>query len=210
MFAGRKLALTLAFTVLVALAFGISCRGFFTPPNLLTVAIQPASPQIDVGQSLTLQAFGTFDNNEHHQITSGVSWSSDSANVTIDPNTGVATGNTLGTATITAASEGISGTATATVIVGAINSLTIQPTNTWGLSTTGGSKAFTVIANGTQDVTTGATFTPSDTTDFSCTNAGVSPETCTATSGVPAGSYTITVTYPGTTIAPVITITVSP
>jgi hypothetical protein len=131
MLTGRKLALTLAFTVLVALAFGVSCTGFFPKPSLLSVAIQPASPQIVLGQTSTLQAWGTYDNNQHTQITSGVAWSSDSANVAIDQNSGVATGNSLGTATITATAQGISGTATATVIVGTINSLAVNP-NTWG------------------------------------------------------------------------------
>jgi hypothetical protein len=209
MFTGRRLALTLAFTVLVVVAFGVGCTGFFPKPSLLSVAIQPASPQIVLGQTSTLQAWGTYDNNQHTQITSGVAWSSDSASVTIDQNSGVATGNSLGTATITATAQGISGTATATVIVGTINSLAVNP-NTWGLTTTGGTKTFVVMANGTEDVTTGATFTPSDTTDFSCSNSGASPETCTANSGVVANTYTITVTYPGTSLAPVITVTVSP
>ena len=42
MLTGRKMALTLAFTVLVALAFGAGCRGFFPKEHCL-VCCDPAS-----------------------------------------------------------------------------------------------------------------------------------------------------------------------
>src|ERR1035438_839218 len=45
MFTGRKLALTIAFTVLVALAFGVGCRNFFQPNTLTAVSIQPQNTQ---------------------------------------------------------------------------------------------------------------------------------------------------------------------
>jgi hypothetical protein len=207
MLTGRKLALTLAFTVLVALAFGISCRGFFPKPVLQTVVIQPPSPQIVLNKTLALQAWGTYDDGTRSQITSGVSWLSDSGNVVIDPSSGVATGQALGTAGITASAQGLSGTATATVYI-VITSLTVTP-NTWTFVGTKGSQTtFTVTANGNQDVTSGATFTPSDTTDFSCVN-GTSPVTCTASNPTPAGNYTITVTYPGSSITATVKVTVS-
>ena len=74
MLTGRKLALTLAFTVLVALAFGVSCTGFFPKNSLTAISIQPPSPQIEVGSanSQTLQAWGTYQDNSRSQITSGV------------------------------------------------------------------------------------------------------------------------------------------
>src|SRR5208283_4971902 len=58
MLIGRKLALTLAFTVLVAVAFGVSCRGFFVKPTLASITIQPATPSVELGQTATLQAYG--------------------------------------------------------------------------------------------------------------------------------------------------------
>ncbi len=51
MLTGRKLALTLAFTVLVVVAFGMSCNGFFTDPTLSSIAIQPPTPQIEIGSA---------------------------------------------------------------------------------------------------------------------------------------------------------------
>jgi hypothetical protein len=206
MLTGRKLALTLAFTVLVALATGVSCKGFFPNPTLTTVTIQPTSPQIQEGKTLTLQAWGTYDDGSRSQITSGVSWSSDSVNVTFaDPASAVATGSSLGTATISASAQGVPGTATATVYL-VVTSLTVSP-NVWHIPVgTTQTNSFTVLANSNIDVTSGAIFTPSNTTSFSCPS-NTDPVVCTGTN-VPQGTYTITVTYPGTTLAPVITVDV--
>ncbi len=44
MLTGRKLSLTLAFGVLVIVAIGASCKGFFPDNTLSTVAIQPPTP----------------------------------------------------------------------------------------------------------------------------------------------------------------------
>jgi hypothetical protein len=207
MLTGRKLALTLAFAVLVVVAFGVSCRGFFPKPVLQSIAIQPPSPQILLTKTLNLQAWGTYDDGTRSQITTGVSWTSDAPSVTIDPITGVATGAGLGTAGITAAAQGLSGTASATVYL-VITSLTVNPT-TWGFKGTSGSTAqFTATANGNVDVTSTATFTPSDTTDFNCPG-GTSPVICTANTPTPAGNYTITVSYPGSTLTAIVKVTVN-
>jgi len=206
MFTGRKLPLTLAFGLLVIVAIGASCKGFFPNPVLTTVAIQPTSPQIQEGKTLTLQAWGTYDDGSRSQITSGVTWSSDSANVTFaDPTSGIAMGSSLGTAGITASAQGVPGTATATVYL-VVTSLTVSP-NVWHIPVgTTQTDSFTVLANSNIDVTSGATFTPSNTTAFSCPS-NTDPVVCTGTN-VPTGTYTIKVTYPGTTLAPVITVDV--
>ena len=128
MLAGRKLALTLAFTVLIALAFGVSCTGFFPPNSLTAITIQPPSPQIEVGTPQTLQAWGTYANNTGtSQINNGVVWtSSDNTVVMINETTGVATGvGSGGSATITASAQGLSGTASATVYLGTLTSFEV-------------------------------------------------------------------------------------
>ncbi|HWY20281.1 MAG TPA: hypothetical protein VNX26_03620 [Candidatus Acidoferrum sp.] len=219
MLTGRKLALTLAFTVLVALAFGVSCTGFFPKNTLSAISIQPPSPQIQVGaaNAQTLQAWGTFSDNSRSQITSGVQWtSSDSTVLQIGPTTGVATGEgTGGTATVTAAAQGLSTTATATVFLGNITGFQVCM-GTFGATTTcsNGSSRLTwnvnaqnsVIqtfvaqgtANGTTlDFTTASTWTVSSAagSSITCTNSGASPETCTVAQLTTAGTYTITVVY---------------
>jgi len=208
MLTGRKLALTLAFAVLIALAFGISCRGFFQPNSLVSIAVQPPSPNVMLGQTTTLQAWGTYQDNTRSQITSGVDWSSDTpAVLTINETSGVAMGVSLGTASITAAAQGLTGTASATVFI-TVTSLTVAP-NTWSFpGAAGGTNpvGFVVTANGNTDVTTSAIFTSSNTADINCVN-GTDPVFCTAIANTPVGPYTITVSYPQTTITAIITVT---
>jgi hypothetical protein len=208
MFTAPKLALTFAFAILVALAFGAGCQGFFPPNSLLSIAIQPPTPNVVLGQTSTLQAWGTYQNNSGQTlIKSGVAWSSDAPNVlSIDPNTGIATGQSLGTATVTASAQGISATASATVYI-IVTSLTVTP-NTWtftGLAGGTNPVGFVVTSNGGTDVTTGAIFS-ANTTFITCVN-GTDPVFCTASSGTTPGSYTITVTYPQTSAFTTIKVT---
>src|SRR2546423_15371834 len=173
MFTGRKLPITLAFGALIGLAFGASCNGFFQDATLTSITIQPPSPQVQVDHSMTLQAWGTDSDNKRSQIKSGVVWtSSDNKVVLIDTNTGVITGKgTGGTATITAAAQGLSATATATSFLGNVSDLTLCtgtfntgtcPAATWSISgQTGGSQDYYAKAdsNGTTvDVTNVATW----------------------------------------------------
>src|ERR1035441_3775151 len=208
MFTGRKLALTLAFTVLIALAAGVSCKNFFQPNSLESIAVQPPSPDILLTQTTNLQAYGTYQDNTRSLISSGVAWSSsDPTVVTIDQNSGLATGVGVGTATITASSQGLSGTASATVFIN-ITSLTVKPTNwTFNHLNSVTSPGFVVTANGTTDVTSSAIFTPSTTT-ITCAS-GTDPVFGTSDGTTPVGSYTITVSYTGSTITAIITVTAS-
>jgi hypothetical protein len=217
----RKLALTLAFTVLITLAFGISCQGFFPKNTLTALSIQPPSPAIEVGANFaqTLQAWATYQDNSRAQITTGVNWSSsDSTVLQIGTTTGLATGvGTGGSATVTAAAQGLSATATATVFLGNITGYQVCE-GTFGATTTcsNGSSALvwnaiastgtpnqSFIAQGTangslDDFTAASTWTvvtQPATGTISCTNSGVSPETCSVTQGATPGTYSITVTY---------------
>jgi len=214
MFSGRKLPLTLAFGVLLVLAFGASCNGFFTDPTLNSITIQPPSPQVEVGQSTTLQAWGSYSDNSRKQIKSGVVWtSSDSSVVEIDASTGEITGEgDGGTATITAAAQGLSATATATAFLGNVSGLQVCsgvydtgtcPAATWSVSgQTGGSQNYYSKAdsNGTKvDVTTVATWdvSPQPTSGGVTCDGTASPAVCTVDpQTAPTGTYVITVTYP--------------
>jgi hypothetical protein len=219
MLTGRKLALSLAFTVLVAVAFGMSCNGFFPPNSLTAISIQPPSPQIEVGaaNAQTLQAWGTYEDNSRSQITSGVEWtSSDDTVISIGLTTGLATGeNVGGQATITAAAQGLSATASATAYLGSVSDLQLC-TGTYNTGLCPAGTVFISATNGgTQDyyakatydgapvdVTTVATWTVTPTAtsgSVTCDNSA-SPAVCTVEpQTAPTGNYTITVTYPGTT-----------
>jgi hypothetical protein len=219
-FAGKRLLFAVTFGVLLVAAFGVGCKGFFQDATLSSIAIQPPSPQVQVDHSMTLQAWGTDSNNHRSQIKSGVVWtSSDNKIVLIDPSTGQITGKSPGgTATITAAAQGLSATATATAFLGTVSGLTICtgsfnpggacPAATWSISgQTGGNQNYYAKgdANGTPvDVTTVATWnvTPTATTGGVTCDATNSPAVCTVlpqTTPAAGTIYVITVTYPNIT-----------
>ena len=205
MLVGRKLGLTLAFAVLVALAFSVSCTGFFPKNSLTAITIQPPTPQIEVGTAQNLQAWGTYANNTGtSQITSGVVWtSSDNTVLTINATTGVATGvGTGGSATITASAQGLSGTASANVYLGSITSFTLC-TPTFGVQPLPWQPAGLeckrrrycdpnlhragYLRRHNYDFTTASTWTvvsqPTNGITITCSNSGVSPETCQVNQG---------------------------
>jgi hypothetical protein len=199
MLTGRKLALTLAFTVLVALATGVSCKGFFPDPVLQSIAINPTAPQVNVGKTQNLQVYGTYDDGTRKQVTSDVSWSSDPTSVATVTGTGSATltGVTPGSATISASAQALNASATATVI-GNVSQITVAPSS--GSIAVGGSgQSFTFSATpGPPDFITadngGAlVITPSDA--FLTCVVSVDAEVCSASQGA-ASSYTIVMTYP--------------
>ncbi len=210
MLTGRRLPLTLAFVVVVALAVGVSCHGFFVNPTLTSIAISPTAPQVQVGKTLTLQAFGTYDDGSRKQVTSGVSWSSGTPSVaTIDPNTGVLTGVEPGSSTITASAQALSGTATATVILTGVSAITVNPTSgtvSHG-SGTGFTFTFTATANGVQvPITTDnggiLTISPASSSVTCAANDTAGTETCSADSSATQGNYTIQMSYSGSNAAP--------
>ncbi len=214
----HKLRLAGALAVLATLALAVACRGFFQNPTLTSIAIAPTAPQVQLGTTTTLQVFGTFNDGSRNQVRTGIAWSSSAPTIaSIGQTSGVLTGVQTGTATITADAQGLSTTATATVFLSGITQIVVTP-STWNFTATSGSsnQPFTAkaTANGTVvDITTnGAIWTISPTTTgITCGQSGT-VESCTATSGnaVQVGPYTLTASYPGTTIVGTVTITVSP
>ena len=93
MLTGRKLALTLAFTALVAVAFGASCRGFFTTATVTSITIGPTGVTLPPGGTLQMVAMGAMsDNSPPRNVTKQCFWSStNSAAATIGQNTGFVT-----------------------------------------------------------------------------------------------------------------------
>jgi hypothetical protein len=205
MLTGRKLALTLAFTVLVAVAFGVSCKGFFTGNTLQSVAIQPSTLDFQVNATQQFSAWGTYQDNTRSQITSGVVWTSDSPDVTITAG-GLATAQivTSAAATITGSAQGLNGTATVNVI-GDVTSMSVSPTTaTVTVNAPGVAFTFTGSPGPPTYITVGnggtLTITPSN-SDFTCTVGtdakGNPAEVCQAITNASTGSpYTITMSYP--------------
>ncbi len=219
-FTGKRLPLTLAFGALVAAAIGAACNGFFPPNTLETIAIQP--PSLDLGVTATQQftAWGTYQDGTRSQITSGLVWtSSDTVDAPITT-AGIVTGVNVTSAavTITGAAQGLSGTATVSVIGDVI---TITGTQSASTITAGGNTvAFTFAGSpGPPDFITAGdggtlTITTADSV-FVCTtgvNSSNNPaEVCSLGSGGSAASYQLQMSYPspsgGTVTSNVLTVT---
>jgi hypothetical protein len=88
----------------------------FTPPGYLgSISVTPVNPSIAGGGTQQFQATGTYSDNSTRNLTSQVSWSSANTTVATITSGGLATGNTGGSSFITAALNGISGSAILTV-----------------------------------------------------------------------------------------------
>lgn len=134
MLTGRKLALTLAFTLLLVAAFGVSCKGFFVNPTVTAITIGPTGETVGPAGTLQFVASGTMSDGSPNQIvTDQCYWSStNSAAGSIGTNNGLFTAvsvseltNPPQQSTITAAYQALT-PATATVSVcPAVTSLTI-------------------------------------------------------------------------------------
>ncbi|HEY4841914.1 MAG TPA: hypothetical protein VIH78_08095 [Terriglobales bacterium] len=223
MLSGRKLALTLVFTGLVALATGVSCRGFFVSPVLQSIAVSPTTVNVGIGQQTTLQVFGTYDDGSRSVVTSGVSWSADPLGVVTIVGTGSATitGVTTGSTTITADAQALTATSAATVI-GDVTQIVGSPTS--GNVTVGEVPGQAFSFAGTPGpptyITTGnggtLTITPDDgfvTCTVSVDENNNPNEVCTAATGFTSPSYALVMTYPspsgGTTTSNTVTLNVS-
>ncbi len=179
MLTGRKLALTLAFTVLVALAFGVSCKGFFVKPTLSSIAVGPATPTIETGSTNnTVQMFVVGTYNDGSTGTPAVSWTSGTQAVATISAGGLVTSVSTGTSQISASATvnpSITNSQTVTVTVGCIQSIAISPTS-GNLNGAGTTKTFTATAttcNGSVDITDIALWSSSNTAVATATSGGV-------------------------------------
>ena len=216
MLTGRKLAVTLAFTVLIALAAGVNCGKFFQPPTDSTITIDPTAPNVEQGYTTVLQAYIVNTNNQGSYATSGVSWSSSDATIATVSGTGSATltGVGVGTATITASSESVTNTATATVYI-TVTSMSISPGSQSIAATATTADPFIVKANGSIDISSGATLTVyqggTEVSTITCTynsSAAVPGQYCSSVDAS-TGTYQVVATYTGTTITATATLDIT-
>jgi uncharacterized protein YjdB len=140
-----------------------------TGAALSSIVIAPTAARLAPGATVSLVATGVFSDGTSQDVTTQATWTSGSPSVasvsTAAGSQGKVTALASGTATITAAFHGISGTATVTVSNATLVSLALQPTS---VALAVGGKA-TVTAVGTYsdgttaDVTSQATWTSSAT-----------------------------------------------
>jgi hypothetical protein len=186
---GLANALTVGSTVITATSGSVSGSTTLTatPATLQSIAITPNPITVGAGSSQQLTATGTYSDGTTRNVTTAANWTSDTPSVaTVGPSTGLATGVSAGSATITVAIGSITATAPLSVVTVVSIAITPNPAVV-GLGASQQLTATGTFADGsTQDVTTAANWT-SDTPSV----ATVGPSTGLAT-GVSAGSATIT------------------
>ena len=198
----KKLQIVSAFATLLLFALGVGCKGFFVDPVLTSITVGPTAT-INQGATVQESAIGTYNDGSTLPLGSGVQWSSSDTSFASVNSSGLVTGASPGTATITAAYQATSGTASITVALGNVTALTIKPLS-GTISANGGSAQFFAYATVTGvstpvDVSSTATWTISDTTNFTITQGD--PMTITAGVGAQVGEQLIiNATYQSTTV----------
>jgi uncharacterized protein YjdB len=198
----RRLALTVAASLALS-PFLTSCSGFFIKPTISSVYVTPAAATLGIGQNTPLSAYATYSDGTQNQLSGdSVGWtSSDTTIATVTSPGGSVTGVAIGSSTITATAQGVSGTATVTVTLANITSLVINTTpgsttkqTTANISGTNGTLQFYAYANGSasNDVTQAVTWTSSNTNVASISSGNSSGNGLA--SAVSAGTTNITAT----------------
>jgi len=170
------------------------------PAPVATVTLTPASATVNEGQTLQLTAT-LKDANGNVLIGRSITWSSSTSSAATVNGTGLVTGVVAGSTTITATSEGQSGTSAITVVHLPVASVTVTPAS--GTVSAGSSLQLTATpkdANGNPLVGRTVTWQSSNTAAATVNGSGL-------VSGVAAGSATITATSEGQSGTSAITVT---
>jgi trimeric autotransporter adhesin len=148
-----------------------------TPATLVSIAVTPAIANVAAGNTVQLAAVGTYSDNTTQALTSSAVWSSSAPGVATVSNVagheGLATSIAQGTSTISATSGGVTGTVGLNVSPAVLQSIAVSPS----ASTIVAGLNDQVLAvgtysdNTTQDLTTVATWTTSNGTVASVSNA---------------------------------------
>jgi trimeric autotransporter adhesin len=169
-----------------------------TPPPVATVSVNPPTSSLLVGATGTLSA-SAKDANGIGLTGRTFTWTSSDENVATvvgSNESAVVTAKAVGSATITATSEGKSGTSAVTVTVASVQGVSISPT-TVSVAPGATAQLTATVTDGTGHVLTGrtVTWTTSDAGKVTVSaNAGTQTATVT---GVAYGSATITATSEG-------------
>jgi len=199
-----------------------SAKQNVTSATLTSIAITPPNPSVPVGIPQQLLAKGTFSDSSTQDLTTQVSWSQDDntiAQVSNVPGTqGLLTGLTVGSTSITAFLNGISGSTTASVTAAILTSLTVTaPFNSVPAGTT--RLPLTATCNFSDNTTRPCTGTVSwSTSDNSIAQMSSISPTQGQVTGIKVGSVSVIATLNGiqgtatinVTDAVLQTITVSP
>jgi trimeric autotransporter adhesin len=166
-----------------------------TPATLLSIGVTPANPSMANGLNSQFIATGVYTDNSIQDLTASVAWTSSDSTVASVSNAsashGLAKGVSPGSVTIAAASGTISGSTSLTVTPAVLVSIALIPGNP--SIANGTQQLFAAVGTytdtSTHDVTAAVTWSSSDTTVATVSNASGSNGLATSIS---QGSVTIT------------------
>ncbi len=171
--------------------------------NLVSISVTPTPVSIAIGTDQQFSAVGSFNDGSTQLLTS-VTWSSSSSSVATVNSTGLASAVGTGTATITATSGPVSGTAALTVTGATVTSIAVTPANS--NMPVGTTKQFTATAtfsdSTSEDVTASVLWGSSKPGVASINNQGLVSSVATGSTTISAvlGSVTGTTTLTVTTV----------
>jgi hypothetical protein len=165
-----------------------------TAATLASIDVEPVDPTIAKTTTQAFTATGFFTDGSSQDITTQVTWTSSSTSVATITSGGLATGVAAGTSTIKATLGAISGTSKLTVTSATVSSIAVTPAaQTIAKTTTRQFTATATFSDGsTQDISSLATWSSSNTAAATITSAGLA-------TGVAAGTSTISATFGGKT-----------
>jgi plastocyanin len=166
-----------------------------TAVTLQSIAVTPANPSLVVGQTEQFMAMGTFSDHSTMDLTSQVNWTSSNPSAATINRSGLASGVSSGTSTISAAFSGVTGSTTLHVTATpppVVESIVLSPVNSsLAPGQTEQFKATGILAdNSTADLTSQVTWTSSKASVATIDTAGLA-------TGVAQGSTTITASLSG-------------
>ena len=177
----------LAFLLILVL---VACHGFFVNPVLTSITLKPANPSIGKGGTQQFTATGTNDDGSTVN-PKNLTWTSSDKTIATVNSSGLAKAVTPGSATITATSGTVSGTATLTVTASALTSISITaPSSVVSLGSTDQFTATGTFADGSSStITNSVTWNTSNQNVVTIDSQGLATANSTTT-----GSATITAT----------------
>src|SRR6266404_5735526 len=102
------------FTLIALLLAG--CGDFFVSSGtLVSITVNPQNPTVQPGKTQQFTASGVLGDSTTQDVSSQVTWTSSNTNVATIDSTGLATAVALGTSSISAAKNGVTGSRTLTV-----------------------------------------------------------------------------------------------
>src|SRR5579863_315004 len=190
----------------------VSLAGTGDPATLVSIALTPASPSVAAGLTQPFTATGTFTDGSTQDLTSTATWASSATNIATVSSSGLASSSAQGTATISATSGSINGSAVLTVTAPILTSIAVTPANaslangtTQPLTATGTySDGSTLNITNSVAWSTGSAAIATVSTSGIASSAGVGSTTVTATLDNVSGSTALTVT-PATLVSMAVT-----